>query len=232
MDEKTRKMFLLWSRRPEFQAKVAAAVAQIKSFVERGKCCVAFSGGKDSTVLLDLALKVDPDVDVFHWDHGSQLMPREIQKEIIVNARGIGAKNLFVESSRLVEREDMRVNWKGWYRVFWGCLARVNREHGWVYQFVGLRKEEGCKRSAKIKHPTKGEVYPLADWKYLDVWGYIVTRGLPYPKVYDKYGPVLGWENARFVTFFDMEFEKFGGPFLDGFFFPQYRNLGKNLKAK
>ena len=224
MDEKTRKTFLLWSRRPEFERRVASTSALIEYYVGLGECVVAFSGGKDSTVLLNLTLKVDPAMDVFHWDHGSQLMPREIQKEIIANARGIGAKNLFVESSRLVEREDMRVNWRGWYRVFWGCLARVNREHGWVYQFVGLRKEEGCKRSAKINHPAKGEVYPLADWSYLDVWAYITSRNLPYPKVYDVYGPVLGWDQARLVTFFDMEFEKFGGPFLDGFFFPQYRN--------
>jgi 3'-phosphoadenosine 5'-phosphosulfate sulfotransferase (PAPS reductase)/FAD synthetase len=217
-------MFLLWGRRPEFRARVESAIAEIRGHVERGKCAVAFSGGKDSTVLLHIALQVDPEIDVFHWDHGSQLMPREIQSEIVTNARGIGAKNLFVETSMAVEREDMRTNWRGWYQVFWGSLARVNREHGWQTQFVGLRSEEGCKRSAKIKCPTKGEVYPLADWSYLDVWAYIITCQLPYPKVYDKYGPVLGWDQARFVTFFDGEFEKFGGPFLDGFFFPQYRH--------
>lgn len=226
MDAKTRQAFLLYSRRPEHQEKVAASLAVIRRYISSCKCCVAFSGGKDSTVLLDLALKVDPTVDVFHWDHGSQLMPREIQSEIIANARRIGAKNLFVETSRAVEREDMRVSWRGWYAVFWGSLARINRDHAWQMQFVGLRSEEGCKRSAKIRHPTKGEAYPLADWSYLDVWAYITGRNLPYPKVYDVYGPLLGWDKARFVTFFDLEFEKFGGPYLDGFFFPQYRILG------
>jgi 3'-phosphoadenosine 5'-phosphosulfate sulfotransferase (PAPS reductase)/FAD synthetase len=224
MDERTRRMFLLWSHRPEFKGKVEAAAVQIKSFIEKDKCVVAYSGGKDSIVLLHLALQVDPSIDVFHWDHGSHLMPREVQAEILANAQQLGAKNLYVETSEAVERADMRENWRGWYAVFWGSLDRVKREHGWQTQFVGLRSEEGCKRSAKIRKPTKGEVYPLADWSYLDIWSYIISNNLPYPKLYDVYGPLLGYDKARFVTFFDMEFEKFGSVYLDSFFFPQYRN--------
>lgn len=230
MDEKTKRMFMLWSKRPAYLELVTETRLNMYEWTRKSKCVVAFSGGKDSTVLLHLALQAQQDIDVFHWDHGSQLMPREIQAEIIANAKQLGVKNLVVETSGAVERLDMRENWKGWYQVFWGNLHRVNLEHGWQTQFVGLRSEEGCKRSAKIRKPTKGEVYPLADWSYLDIWSYIVSNNLPYPKVYDVYGPVLGWENARFVTFFDVEFEKFGSIYLDGFFFPQYRNREKEKR--
>jgi 3'-phosphoadenosine 5'-phosphosulfate sulfotransferase (PAPS reductase)/FAD synthetase len=224
VDEKTRRTFLMWSRRPEFAELVTDTRLRLLELTQKNKCCVAYSGGKDSTVLLHLALQVQQDIDVFHWDHGSQLMPREIQAEIIANAKQLGAKNLIVETSPAVERGDMRENWRGWYKVFWGSLAKVKKIHGWQMQFVGLRNEESHKRRAKIRKPTKGEAYPLADWTYLDIWAYIVSNGLPYPKVYDVYGPLLGWDKARFVTFFDLEFEKLGAPFLDGFFFPQYRN--------
>jgi phosphoadenosine phosphosulfate reductase len=201
--------------------------------VEKGKCVVAFSGGKDSTVLLHLALQVDPELRVFHWDHGSQLMPREFEEEIIANARQIGAKNLVVKGSSLLERSDARSNFRVWYLVFWNTLHMTRRAEAWDFQFVGLRKEESCKRRVTIaEHKQWGEVYPLADWSWRDVWAYIVSKNLPYPKVYDVYGPVLGWDQARLVTFFDQEFEKFGSLYLDGFFFPQYRNLGKNLKVE
>ena len=103
----------------------------------------------------------------------------------------------------------------------------TRRAEGWEYQFVGLRKEEGCKRSATIReHKRKGEVYPLEDWRWLDVWAYIVSHGLPYPAVYDRYASLVGYEYARLVTFFDMEFEKYGLPYLDGFLLPGKRHLG------
>ena len=224
MDEKTKRMFLLWSKRREYLDLVTETRVALFEQARKGKCVVAYSGGKDSLVLLHLALQVQQDIDVYHWDHGCQLMPRPIQAEIVENAKKLGVKNLIVNSSRAVERSDMRENWRGWYAVFWGALAKVKKEHGWQTQFIGLRAEESCKRKAKIRKPTKGEVYPLASWSYRDVWAYIVSNNLPYPVMYNVYGPLLGWDRARFVTFFDGEFEKFGSPYLDGFFFPQYRN--------
>lgn len=228
MDEKTRQAFLLWSRRPKFASLVSATIVVIQRYMQLGKCMVAFSGGKDSTVLLHLALQVDPEIRVFHWDHGSQLMPRGFEEEIIANASQIGAKNLVVKGSSLLERADARGNFRVWYLVFWNTLNRTRKDECWEFQFVGLRKEESCKRRVTIaEHKRKGEVYPLSDWGWKDIWAYIIGKDLPYPKVYDVYGPLLGWEQARLVTFFDEEFEKFGGPYLDGFFFPQHRHSSK-----
>lgn len=224
MDRQTKQMFLLWSRQPEYLEKVTVTRAKLYEVTRKHRCVVAYSGGKDSTVLLDLALKTQPDISVYHWDHGSQLMPREVEKEIIDHAYKLGAKELVVNSSLAVERGDMRENWSGWYGVFWASLAKKVGEYGWEVQLVGLRSEESSKRRAKVRRPTRGECYPLADWGWRDVWAYIVSNGLPYPSLYDVYGPLLGYDKARFVTFFDGEFEKFGSPFLDGYFFPQYRH--------
>lgn len=217
----------MWAKTDDYHTKVVESLKVIRRFVERDKCMVAFSGGKDSTVMLHLVLQVAPDIEVFHWDHGSYLMPRNIEEEIIVNAKRLGARNLIVKSSPLLERPDARSNYKVWYLVFWNTLHRTRKDLGWDFQFVGLRKEEGCKRTAKIKSSPKGEVYPVADWKWTDIWAYIVSKNLPYPAIYDKYAALLGYDKVRLVTFFDMEFEKFGSPYLDGFLLPDHRHSGK-----
>ncbi len=224
MKEETRRGFLMWAKTQEYQNRIKESNQIIQRYISRGNCVVAFSGGKDSTVMLHVVLQLDPEIRVFHWNHGSYLIPLSIEQEIIANAKQLGAKNLTIKSSSLLERPDARTNYKVWYLVFWNTLHRLRKDEGWDYQFVGLRKEEGCKRTAKIKSCPKGEVYPLADWKWMDVWAYIISNNLPYPRIYDKYAELLGYDRARLVTFFDMEFEKFGSPYLDGFLLPNERN--------
>ena len=41
---------------------------------------------------------------------------------------------------------------------------------------------------------------------------------------YDKYVAVLGWDRARFVTFFDKEFEHLGSINVDGVLMWRWRN--------
>ncbi len=227
MDERTHKTFLLWAKTEQYQIRVNESLEVIKQCITKGKCMVAFSGGKDSTAMLHLALQLDPEIDVFNWDQGSQLMPRDIQTEINANAKLIGAKNYIVETWKGSEAKDMRTNpekWRSAHLFHYLILNKVRRERGWNYQFIGLRKDESCKRSITVNKPRAGEVYPISEWSYLDVWGYIISHNLPYPKAYDLYAPLLGWDKARFVNFFSGAFEKFGSTWMDGFLMPKYRS--------
>jgi phosphoadenosine phosphosulfate reductase len=156
---------------------------------------VSFSGGKDSTVLLDLTLAVKPDLDIIWFDDGWDY-PETISFLAAVEAR-LGRRILRVEMpvrSSFWGREiayggddpsyshacDM--DYEAWARQYTGAL-------------IGMRKEESKQRYFTLLR--RGEVYyhkglghwhccPLASWTWQDVWGYILGNGLSYNPVYDR----------------------------------------------
>lgn len=212
MSETWRKTFMLWSKSSDYLSLVTSTRVKLYETIRQNRCYVAFSGGKDSTVLLHLALQIQQDIPVWHWDYGVYI-PRQVEAEIQSNMKCLGATNVTVSES---------VN-QG--NVAFFCEAnRFMQDKSLEVALVGLRKEESYRRKRKIGRGLKGEVYPLADWGWRDVWAYIVSNGLPYPRLYDVYGPVLGYDRARFVTFFDSEFDHLGASYVDGYFFPQFRN--------
>lgn len=214
-----RETFRLWSQTYDYQNLLENTKKNIKKILENYSCYVAFSGGKDSTVLLHLALQGDQNIPIFHWDYGI-FMPRKIENEIQQNLAKLGAKNVHIRK-RISKSSDCKIG----YQEFYDAIARLKRNLQLEIALIGLRKEESHRRACKIHQQPKGEFYPIADWKWVDVWAYIVSNDLPYSSIYDKYAELLGYDRARLVTFFDMEFEKFGSPYLDGFLLPQERNL-------
>jgi len=228
MDDKTKQLFLLWAETDEHKRKVAEAKSVIEKALERfNKPYVAYSGGKDSLAMLHLILQHDPAVTVLHWDYGPYFMPREFEKEIIKNARKIGVKNLVVKTSPLYKKLGRKArNILG--RHFLGLVVPKLAKEGYDCCFIGLRAEESNKRKTRTKwffekNHLMTNVFPLARWRWLDSWAYIISNDLPYPKVYDLYGSVIGWDKARLVTFFDHEFDWTGAPILDGVLIPQHR---------
>jgi|Wag4MinimDraft_14_1082654.scaffolds.fasta_scaffold02726_2 3'-phosphoadenosine 5'-phosphosulfate sulfotransferase (PAPS reductase)/FAD synthetase len=207
-----------WAQSEEFQQRLAEANKMILQALKRHKkMYVAYSGGKDSTALLHLVLHHDPNILVFHWDYGPYLMPRAYEKEIIENMRKIGAKNIYIDTSdKYKSREDTGI----WYKEFFGRVVPELLKQGYDGCFVGIRKEESISRKLRIeaqKSLTKiKEIWPLQDWSWKDVWAYIFAFDVPYHSVYDKYAPIVGWDKARFVTFFDKEFDTLGASNVDG----------------
>jgi len=224
IDELTRRAFLLWAEREEFREALDRSLRELEALLGRRRCYVAFSGGKDSTCLLHLALQIDPEVTVFYWDHGPWLMPRWLHREILQNARRIGARNLVVRTGRALQHEWIRRRPLPWYRAFFKTLQEFKQEGRWEVALIALRAEEGVGRRIRTRNPPEDEAYPIAHWTWRDVWAYILSRGLPYLSVYDRYGPVVGWDKVRLVTFFDEEFQWTGGPILDGVLLPDFKH--------
>jgi len=96
------RAFKLWGRTEWFRARVREAERVIEEALSRfNRPYVAFSGGKDSTALMHIVLRKDPNVTVVHWDYGPFFVPRELHREILSIARGCGARDIRVLSSQL-----------------------------------------------------------------------------------------------------------------------------------
>ena len=229
MEEKYREAFRLHSldirylRRLEESKRIIAFVLKYYK-----KPYIAFSGGKDSTVLTHLIVAVNPEIMVFHWDYGCFYILEKVQCEIMGNASKLGVINFRVETSDLYNKLGRKaINILG--REMLGKVSPRLKREGYDSVFVGLRKEESLKRKRRInmnRSLTKiKEFWPLSEWSWLDIWAYIVSNSLPYLSHYDLYGPIIGWDKVRMITFFDSEFDFLGSSNIDGVLMWRFKNL-------
>lgn len=224
MENRWRETFLEWSKSDEFQAKVQQATEIIRNALTERNVYSTFSGGKDSLVVSHMANLIKPGILVLHIDYGKYLIPRPIHKEIRKIAKEMNW-NFEIYAHPIFRLPPERTI--GVMGIVLSDLAKHMQEKGYDGVFVGLRSAESTKRKQRIKTEFSltaiKEYYPVSNWSWLDIWAYIVSRELPYLWFYDRYAKVLGWENARFTTMFDPEFEKFGAPAVDGVLSPRWR---------
>lgn len=181
-----------------FRSRVDRALETIaKAAKEHGPIGVAFSGGKDSTVTLDLVRRVIPAAPCALFDSGTEF------SETIAMAQSVGAEIVTPRMSML----DM-ARYAGW----WGHRSPVDKGCEFDAKAVliqepseafvvrrrlrtmahGVRSEESTSRS---KHASRGELYQGADrtwylmpvlwWTVGEIWAYIASRGLRYHPHYD-----------------------------------------------
>lgn len=222
-----RETFLLHAETAEHRARVAASEKIIKDCLSSSvRPYVAYSGGKDSTAVLHMVLRQKPGVMVWHWDYGPEFVPREYERESVDIARWMGASNIRLDSTP----DQVRGGDNGsWWRSFAGHIKGL-REEGFDLVFLGVRGEESGKRRRRLSAGRPGigivrECCPLADWSWMDVWAYIVSHGLRYHRVYDLYAPLLGWDKARFASFYDNTLDKIGMPNVDGVLLPGFKHV-------
>lgn len=64
----------------------------------------------------------------------------------------------------------------------------------------------------------------MAQWTWQDVWAHIVRNSLPYVSVYDDVAELVGYERARFASFFDRDLYHLGTENVDNVLHWKWRN--------
>lgn len=206
-----KKAFLLASRLPGYKNRVKKAIDILSEEIQKSDCpALSFSSGKDSVVLLDLAVKAGFSGDLVFFKYGvctDVETPQENVNLLKYYAEKHGLKYrilnclgetdcwemckrfaLFPES-----KEEERI-----FRVtnmdFQKQYARLEKEAGIDLSIIGMRKKESERRRLLLSH--RGEVYqtksrksvtccPLSAFTNDDIWAYIFSNNLLYLSVYD-----------------------------------------------
>jgi 3'-phosphoadenosine 5'-phosphosulfate sulfotransferase (PAPS reductase)/FAD synthetase len=189
---------------------------------------VAFSGGKDSTVLLDMVL-AQADLPILWWDDGWDYP--ETLDFLASTERDRGLKIVRIRNRGNIASFAVwagHLDWQGHNPGPWDYECKSFDDHSrLIYElgfngvFLGLRTEESTRRLFSLRYT--GPLYwvkreqlwhccPLYNWTTMDVWAYILSRGMAYNSVYDKLselkiapqfqrvGPLIAWGEDCYAT--------------------------------
>ncbi|MBD5437701.1 MAG: phosphoadenosine phosphosulfate reductase family protein [Treponema sp.] len=168
--------------------KVAQATARIRLHEPEEGYYVAFSGGKDSIVVLDLVRRASVKYDAHHNLTGVE--PPELIYFIRENYPDVITESPAKTMWRIIEEKGVPPT-----RLMRYCCAEL-KEHGGEGRFkiTGIRHEESVRRSKRkyfepcMRNTGTRFLNPIIDWTENDVWEYIRENKLPYCGLYNK-----GW---------------------------------------
>jgi phosphoadenosine phosphosulfate reductase len=165
---------------------VAQSIALIKEYEPPEGYYVAFSGGKDSIVMLDLVKKANVKYDV-HMNLTS-VDPPELLKFIRKYYPECQMHKPILSMFQLILKKGMPPT-----RIMRYC-CQILKEGGGIGRtvLIGVRWEESVKRKLRKaveidkskKH--KNIISPIIEWASDEIWEYIHANKLPYPSLYDE----------------------------------------------
>lgn len=195
---------LLHSRSYTFKDRVAHSINSIKGFSERfPKATVAWSGGKDSTVLVHLIrveLGIDGDTMSVRGalDYPGQLAYiQELAKQWNISHTHLNVDFDLIEYMKEQLKENLedfhtrqsQIAHDTFYKLIEDYDTKRYNEHGSIGTFFGLRAAESRARNLNFrsrglsyqKKPLKNGTpqhfcQPMAKWEGLDVFAYLFSR--------------------------------------------------------
>lgn len=189
--------FLAHSMSNSFKKKISQTNNILANFInETSNPSISISFGKDSIVMLHLALKLKPDILCVHCDRGEGGDTEELKKlksklcsEWVLNLKtiktDISVLDAFMEQKRIREYISKAMD----------DFNRNNNVDG-----VGLGFTYDESRGRRISILNYGllfkmksgliRCYPLGLWTAKDVWAYIVKNNIPYYNFYDRLNQV------------------------------------------
>lgn len=168
----------------DYKRKIDFAIKLLRSIPKDGPIEVAYSGGKDSDVILELAKMAGIDYRAI-YKMTSIDPPGTIQHARAMGAEVLRPKMTFYEIIA-------QMGWPDMFRRF--CCKYLKEYKVLDRSIQGIRREESRKRAARYKEPEycrlypKGEkarIYlPILEWTTDDVARFIDERGIKCAPVY------------------------------------------------
>ncbi len=171
--------------------KVDFSIKLIQTWQPLDDYYLSFSGGKDSIVLLDLAIKAQSRYKAYY--HASPLDPPEQIKFIRIYHPHVIFEHPQESFWKAFAKKGYPLRKKRWcceYIKEWGGSGKV--------VLLGLRSDESrgrkhrCFVEQQPKHKTRFAdaartvISPILRWTDYDVWQYIRQNDLPYCSLYDE----------------------------------------------
>ena len=172
------------------RTKIETAIARIAELTAGKKIIVGFSGGKDSTVILDLAARAGIDFTAEYRVVGID------PPEVVNFVKRVGAKFSYPQLNwwKLL-RKNKGVLPNRFMRYCCRELKETPPRNGSIL-ITGVRWAESAARSARsmteaCRAGGGHYLHPIIDWTDEDVWSYIRSRNLDYCSLYDE-----GWKRC------------------------------------
>jgi phosphoadenosine phosphosulfate reductase len=168
--------------------KIKLAIGRLRSFEPTEGYYLAFSGGKDSCILKQLAIESGVKFDT-HYSV-TTIDPPELTKFIRQFHPDVIWERPPTPFLKRVIKKGMPRR-----QARWCCEEYKERGGTGRLVLTGIRWAESPRRSSRkmvehcIKDKSKRFVHPIIDWSGEDVWGFIKDRKLPYCSLYDE-----GWK--------------------------------------
>jgi len=190
---KNKEYYLLYAELDEFKGKIELVKSSIEKETRNTKGSISYSTGKDSLVMLDIALEANPNLDIMFHDSWYEL-PESYG--IIKLAEKHHNKTINVVKSP-IDILDEYAKKKAFYDA--GCknyafekammtpIRNFQQDNDYKIALIGIRKEESKRRENLIKHMGKlfyskknkiYQFYPICDLTGDDVFAYIYSRKL------------------------------------------------------
>ena len=161
------------------------AIARLREFEPPEGYYLAYSGGKDSDVILNLARMAGVKFEAHH--HLTTCDPPELvyhvrdQKDVVIDKP---AETMW----QLIRRKKMPPRRQARY------CCEVLKEGGGSGRIVvtGVRWGESHRRSKRrmveacMRDKSKHYLHPIIDWKDTEVWEFIRSENIDYCKLYDE----------------------------------------------
>jgi phosphoadenosine phosphosulfate reductase len=166
--------------------KVAIAIERLRTFEPAEGYYLAFSGGKDSCVILDLAKRAGVKFDA-HYNLTTVDPPE------LVHFIRREHPEVEVHKPEKTMWQLMREYHMPPLRNVRYCCAELKEKGGSGRLVVtGIRWAESSRRSKRrmtehcMKDKSKTYLHPVIDWHNKDIWDYIHGNNLPYCSLYDE----------------------------------------------